>query len=302
MDWATLALLSAAIFGLVSILDKFIVERMARNVRAILFILGVLSLITSIPFLLADPSYSSYSIRSIGAALASGFLRGLALAVLFGVLRREEVSRALPVTQTYPIFVAVLAALFLGEQVDLLDWGAIVVIVAGAILLSVRRAGGASGGFRLGSSFFLLLLASFATGVSNLLGKDALSELSTVQVFTINFFIVGVAILAVSANRAAVKEAWEIVRHRPRRVPLFAADTLLALLATFLLFASFSVGPVSGASALNATRPLFVFAYAVLVSWLAPSFIHEPLTPRVLAVKLAAIAMIVVGAAGLVAR
>ncbi len=302
MDWATLALLSAAIFGLVSILDKFIVERMARNVRAILFILGVLSLLTSIPFLLADPSYSSYSIRSIGAALASGLLRGLALAVLFGVLRREEVSRALPVTQTYPIFVAVLAALFLGEQIDPLDWGAIVVIVAGAILLSVRRAGGASGGFRLGSSFFLLLLASFATGVSNLLGKDALSELSTVQVFTINFFIVGVAILAVSANRAAVKEAWEIVRHRPRRVPLFAADTLLALLATYLLFASFSVGPVSGASALNATRPLFVFAYAVLVSWLAPRFIHESLTPRVLAVKLAAIAMIVAGTVGLVAR
>ena len=302
MDWATLALLSAAIFGLVSILDKYIVDRMARNVSAILFILGVLSLLISIPFLLADPSYSSYSIKSISAALASGFLRGLALAVLFWVLRREEVSRVLPVTQTYPIFVAVLAALFLGEQIDALDWGAIVVIVAGAILLSVRRAGDTSGGFRLGPSFFLLVLASFATGVSNFLGKDALSELSTVQVFTINFFIVGVAILAVSANRAAVKEAWEIVRHRPLRVPLFAADTSLALLGTFLLFASFEAGPVSGASALNAARPLFVFAYAVLVSWLAPRFIHEPLAPGVLAVKLAAIAMIVAGAVGLVAR
>ena len=299
MDWATLALLSAAIYGLVSILDKYIVDRMARNVSAILFILGVLSLLLSIPFLLADPSYSSYSIKSISAALASGFLRGLALALLFWVLRREEVSRALPVTQTYPIFVAALAALFLSEQIDLLDWGAIVVIVVGAVLLSVRRAGGASGGFRIGSSFFLLLLASFGTGVSNFLGKDALSELSTVQVFTINFFIVGVAILAVSANRAAVKEAWEIMRHRPLRMPLFAADTSLA---TFLLFASFEAGPVSGASALNAARPLFVFAYAVLVSWLAPRFIHEPLEPRVLAVKLAAIAMIVVGAAGLVAR
>ena len=302
MDWATLALLSAAIFGLVSILDKYIVDRMARNVSAILFILGVLSLLISIPFLLADPSYSSYSIKSISAALASGFLRGLALALLFWVLRREEVSRVLPVTQTYPIFVAALAALFLGEQIDALDWGAIVVIVAGAILLSVRRAGDTSGGFRLGPSFFLLVLASFATGVSNFLGKDALAELSTVQVFTINFFIVGVAILAVSVNRAAVTEAWEIVRHRPLRVPLFAADTSLALLGTFLLFASFEVGPVSGASALNAARPLFVFAYAVLVSWLAPRFIHEPLEPRVLAVKLAAIAMIVVGAAGLVAR
>jgi transporter family protein len=300
MDWATLALVSAAIFGFVSVLDKYIVDRLARNIRTILFIMGALSLLFCIPFFFADPSYSTYSLRAIGAAVASGLVRGLSLAMLFWVLRREEVSRALPVTQTYPIFVAILAALFLNERVGVLDWVAIVVIVGGAVVLSVRRAAGGLGGFLLGPSFFLLILSSFGAGLSNFLGKDALSELSTVQVFTINFFAVGVAILSVSTTRDSVREAWEMLRYRPRHMPLFVADTLLALLGSYLLFASFSSGPVSGASALNATRPLFVFIYVVIGSRLTPRLVYELLTPRILASKLTAITMIVGGTAALV--
>ncbi|PZC49110.1 MAG: putative membrane protein [Chloroflexi bacterium] len=301
MDWAILALLSAAIFGLVSILDKYIVDHLSRNTRSILFIMGVFGVLICIPFFIADPSYSSYSLRAIGAAVASGLIRGLSLAILFWVLRKEEVSRALPVTQTYPIFVAILAALFLNEQVGVLDWVAIVVIVAGAVLLSARRTPGALGGF-LGSSFFLLTLSSLAVGASNFLGKDALSEMSTVQVFTINFFAVGVAILSVSTSRDSVREAWAIVRNRPPNLVLFAADTLMALVGSYLLFASFVAGPVSGASALNATRPLFVFIFVVVGSRLTPRLVYELLTPRILALKLTAIAMIVGGTAALVVR
>ena len=302
MHWATLALLSAAIFGFVSVLDKYIVDRVARNIRTVLFIMGALSVLICIPFFIADPSYSSYSLRAIGAAVASGLVRGLSLAIMFWVLQREEVSRALPVTQTYPIFVAILAALFLNERVGVLDWVAIVVIVAGAILLSARRSPGARGGFFVGRSFLFLTLSSLGAGASNFLGKDALAEMSIVQVFTINFFAVGVAILAVSTSRDSVREAWEMLRQRPRHLPLFAADTLLALLGSYLLFASFGAGPVSGASALNATRPLFVFVYVVLGSRLTPRLVYELLTPQILALKLTAIAMIVGGTALLVIR
>ena len=103
-----------------------------------------------------------------------------------------------------------------------------------------------------------------------------------------------------SISRTAIREATEIVRIRPQQLLWFIADLLAANLGTFLLFAAFEAGPVSGASALNATRPLFVFLYVVILSLLAPRFMHEPLTMPALTLKLFSIAMIVGGSARLV--
>lgn len=301
MDWAILALLSAAVFGVVSIIDKHLVDRIVQNFRALLFILGIMGILLCIPFIIAEPSYSGYSAKALAAALGSGLTRGIAMSLTFWVLRREEVSRALPVTMTYPIFVAILAALFLDEDIGIREWASIFVIVAGAILLSARRAPGALGGFLLGSSFFLLMLSSFNGGLSNFLGKIALDEISIVQVFTINLFFIGVTVLVMSTSRTAIRGAWEIVRERPRHLPWFVADMLVALLGTYLLFSAFDVGPVSGAAALNATRPMFIFLYVVALSLLAPRFMYESLTGRALSIKFAAIVMIVAGTARLVA-
>lgn len=302
MDWATLALLGAAVSSVVSIIDKHLVDQLIRNFRSLLFMIGVIGLLICIPFIIADPAYSGHSAKALSAALGSGIARAVALTLTFWVLRREEVSRVLPVTQTYPIFVAILAAVFLDENLGAWEWTSILVIVAGAILLSARRAPGALGGFLLGSSFYLLILASFVGGLANFLGKVAVEEMPVIQVFAVNLFLISASVLAVSTSRTSIHEAWEIFRQRPRHLPWFVADVGVAFVGTYLLLAAFSVGPVSGAAALNATRPFFLFIYVVLLSLLVPRFMYEPLTRKVLSVKFVAIALIVGGTALLVSR
>ena len=300
MNWATLAFTSSAVFGVVGIIDKHLVDRVIQNFRTLLFVLGILGMLVSIPLFIANPSYSEYSATGLATALGSGVARVMAMTLAFWVLRREEVSRVLPVTQTYPIFVAILAAIFLREGLVTWEWISIFFIVGGAILLSARKAPGAIGGLLLGPSFYLLILSSFGGGLSNFLGKIALEEISILHVFTINTFSIGLVVSLMSISRTAIREATEIVRIRPQQLLWFIADLLAANLGTFLLFAAFEAGPVSGASALNATRPLFVFLYVVILSLLAPRFMHEPLTMPALTLKLFSIAMIVGGSARLV--
>ena len=55
------------------------------------------------------------------------------------------------------------------------------------------------------------------------------------------------------------------------------------------------MGPVSVVSTVMATRPLFVFFYSTLFSLPAIRLLEEPLERNTLAVKLASVALIVIG-------
>ena len=72
-------------------------------------------------------------------------------------------------------------------------------------------------------------------------------------------------------------------------------EGLLPQLAIMLFIWSFSLGPVSLASAILATRPLFVFVVGTLLSWRTFGMMQESLRPSALAAKGIAILMIVGG-------
>ena len=63
-------------------------------------------------------------------ALASGALFALGAQAFMHVLFSEEVSRTVPVIQSAPIFTALFAFFFLGEQLGPVEWLAIVAVVA----------------------------------------------------------------------------------------------------------------------------------------------------------------------------
>ena len=81
---------------------------------------------------------------------------------------------------------------------------------------------------------------------------------------------------------------------------MVVAVLLVNLIGATLLFASLENGPVSLVSTIAGTRPVFVFVYALLLSYILPRFLQEQLTRRVFALKSVSIAMIVGGGSGLV--
>ena len=121
------ALLSAGTFGIVTVLDKRLASYNMPSLVA--FYMGVMVslvgyatvaiIITGIPQHLPPDRLIS--------AIVSGLCWGGALAMMFWGYKLEEASRASAIIHTFPVFVAILAVLFLGETLGLSQWIAIFV-------------------------------------------------------------------------------------------------------------------------------------------------------------------------------
>ncbi|MBI4200949.1 MAG: EamA family transporter [Chloroflexi bacterium] len=300
MGWAPLAVLSAALFGMASFLVKLVVGRQVPNPRTFYLITGVLNMLIGMFALLVWPLAPGASLVAVVQAAAAGLVQSAGLMLFWLALRTEEVSRVDPITQTFPIFVAILASTFLGESLGPREWSGILATVAGAVLISARRMPG--GEVLLSRPLLLLGIASLSTAVAQTLSKPALSELSKWNVLGIFFPCLSVGFFTVSLRRSCLQEAYAIVSEKPRSLLWVGSQAAVGLAAVLFQFAAIAVGPVSLVSTVIATRPFFVFVWAMLSSWLTPHLLREPLSPRILAVKLAAIAMIVGGGASVSLR
>ena len=231
------------------------------------------------------------------AAIASGLCWGGALAMMFWGYKLEEASRASAIIHTFPVFVAILAVLFLGETLGLSQWIAIFVVVSGAITISLW---GASNGriIRFNKGLPVLLGASLFTALALLTGKYALEELPLWFVYSLRNY--GMATIFLFLWRpGAFRQLYRALTNKQTLIVLLLAEFILAPLAVMLNVAAINLGPVSLVSTVTATRPVFVFVYGSILSISAIRLLDEPLELKTLAVKLGAIIMIVAGIAAL---
>ena len=298
IDWAILAILHSASQGWISILDKYNSSRLVQEVRTYYLLLGALSIPVGVAVLLLAPFPENVPLMAIFKAILGSLALGAALMLMFKVYRTHEVSRVVPITQSYPIFVAIIATLFLGEHIGIASWACILITVVGVILISLQRTPGKSS-IALGRPFILMLLASFGIAIFNILSKSALAHISVWNMYAINDLAVGASFIAMSLKKTIMLEASQVMR-RPQSMAMVVAVLLVNLIGATLLFASLENGPVSLVSTIAGTRPVFVFVYALLLSYILPRFLQEQLTRRVFALKSVSIAMIVGGGSGLV--
>lgn len=296
MAWFPLALLSVTLWSLVSVTDKHLLTQRILNLRSF-YLLGTvgnaiaISIVASlnpIPFLDAP--------GDVGIAALAGLVRGAGLVIMFMLVRQGEVSRVLPVFFTYPVFVAILAAAFLGETVTLLQWVGIVGAVSGALLVNMQRGGK---GLRVNRALGALLVASMLTAVADVLTKRALDGLSFWNVYCVAGTAIGGVFAAIGLRAGAVRDAVAALRNRAT-LGILIVDNINAFTANVLQVLAISLGPVALVSAIVGMRPVSVFLLVVAISSLAPWFLKEQVSPRVLAQKGAAI-LLTVGGATLVA-
>ena len=292
-----IALLSAGIFGLVTVLDKRLVSYELPSLSAF-YMAMVVSLIGygTIALLVTGLPENPQPDRLLAAGASSLFWGG-ALAMMFWGYKLEEASRASAIIHTFPVFVAILAMVFLGESLGASQWSAVVVVVLGAASISLWGSGSGTI-FRLNRALPILICASLFTALALLTGKYALEELPVWFVYSLRSY--GMAFMFVFLWRpGAFGQLFSALRNWRTLVVLFLAEFSLAPLAMLLNVTAVNMGPVSLVSTITATRPLFVFIYGTALSTSAFRLLEEPLDTRTLFVKLVAIGMIIGGIATL---
>lgn len=295
MNWVFLALGSALAFAVVSALDKILIQRFVTNPRAFIVLVGLIQFGLA-AIVLPFAKFSGYGLDTALISCLSGFLAGIYLVLMFWVMRMQDVSRVVPITSTHPIFVAILAQVFLGEVISVLAWAGIVVTVGGAALMSfgptTRRS---ERGQSQWVPFALLMVSSLAFGLSQYLTKVVADDIDVWSMFVWRGIGLGTACVGIMVRRSMFPDLVRAIRD-PAAISLAVfTEGLLVLVAVILQLLAIYSGPVSLAVTVMAIRPLFVFILGILLSLGVSRVLDEPLEGRILATKMAAIAMTVGG-------
>ena len=299
MSWVAISLTAAAMSALVNMLDKTVMHRYARSSLTLPLLVGVAQTLVGIVVLAFVRIPDSSTLESTATALLSGLLFGVAGNLMMRVLYSQEVSRTVPVTQTAPIFAALIGVAFLGESVTMLQWLAIVATVVGAVTISLRF-GTNYRGVLLHRSFFVLLLSALIMAAANVIGKVALDDLPVLYTHALRSLGLGGVFLAVNVPREPIRNIAEFLRGRsPALVFVALNEMIVANTALILLLWALSLGPVSLVIALMASRSMFVVIYSSVLAFIWKGALGEQTTRVAVAVKIGSTALIIGGVAGI---
>ncbi len=281
---------------MIGVLDKAFLYHYARSHLTLPLLIGLGHIPIGIVFIAVSP-LDDLTVSAAGWSLAAGVFGGLGGVVFFRVVARREVSRAVPVTQTFPIFVAPLAVIFLGESLRTFDWFAILVTVSGAVMISIRQDTG-SRGFVIDRSFYELLLASLLMAGMNLAAKQAVETLPVLLAHGIRSFGVAPMLLAFSVRTEPVEEVRRMIAERSPALAIFGVNEfVIANTGMVLNLWATSLGPVSLVTALSASTSLFLLVYSILLSLQFRGMLGEQISRNSVMVKTVATMLIVVGVA-----
>ena len=137
--WQLWAVLSAIFAALTAIFAKVGVENV--NADFATFVRTIVILVTLAFILLATGQFqspSAISSRSYLFLLLSGLATGASWLCYFRALKLGEAARVAPIDKLSVVFVAVIAALVLGERLSWPNWLGVGLIAAGAVLVAYK--------------------------------------------------------------------------------------------------------------------------------------------------------------------
>jgi len=290
MNWTNTAILSAAILGMVNIIDSHLISKRMPSIRAFLIPLSIIHLTAGLIVFYLFPLPEGIGRLPVLVAVASGVIRTAAASIMLYMLKREDVARVIPVVYTYPIFVAIIAIPLLGETLHYLEWLAVIAVVAGAVIVAAEHSISGSAD-KMGKPFLFLFVSSLLMAVADISAKYSLAHISFWNLFSLVSFSMSGIFLLFSIRPHVLRELREMKRKRVA-IGFFAFSETMAPIGIVLSYWAMQRGPVSLVSAIIGSRPVFVAIYSLILGMIFPGFLIRSTIKRTLVLRLIATALI----------
>ncbi len=294
LEWILPALASPILYTMVTIGDKRVLSVLQLNLGSFYLFVGTIQLVIAL-FILAILGWQSAPFSSVAASYGAGFLWGTGLMLMFFVLQREEVSRVTPVWQSSPVFVALLAVVFLDESLEWHGWLAVFLVVSGAVAVSVDLQRSGLDAFRVRPTFFMLVAGAVIIAFGQLLLKVGADDLDVWRNMAFRSIGLFTSLAAPWARPPYPARLLSWMRTPGNTLSIAISEAIGPFLGNLFLLMAIAVGPVSLVSALFGTRPIWVLGATLLLGLFAKQFISERIAGRDLALKAAATSAVVAG-------
>lgn len=213
----------------------------------------------------------------------------LAIWLYFKAVQEGEASRVVTAFNIIPFFVLFFAVFLLGETISIAQFVGIVLLVSGAVLVSVKKSNGSF--VRKWILFVIISAALF--GLDTIITKhllsfvDWLSLLVWRSIITCGFFAIAMPFYY-KRLKAVIK--------KPKIIALAISSEGFSLVARGFLYVALSIGTASLVYAVTSIQPFFVLLIAIACSRLLPKFLKEEIDIEHTAIKIIAVVLAVAGA------
>ena len=295
MTWLIFSFLSAFTFSVVTVMDKVIISKHVSSAKV--FILGLGITQTAMGFYVFPWLISHYPLIPSLIAVLSGIVCGIYLIIMFMAMESQDVSRLIPVVSTYPIFVAFLSYVFLGESIGVYVWLSIILTVSGAVMVSL----GPSQSGRPSTSMLLMVLLFFASmcfGLSQFLAKIIVDDMELWPQFMLRGLGVGIASFFVIFFPGVKTGFFQLVKTPKSFLLFFFSEGVLAFAAIAFFYFAIYAGEVYLVSTVMSSRPVFVFFLGIILSLPFIKILSERLEGKALYIRAIGTFITVAGVSG----
>jgi len=291
-NWIIFAILSPFFFVLSNIIDKFVLEKKIKNIYTYGVIVGLCGLVSGILVFLF--TLQPFGLISSFWAILTGLIYGFSYLIYFKAVSTSDISTAVTLLFIYPIFTALFAFIFLQEKLALVKYIAIILLISGAVLMSLEKSKdkrGIKDRYRIKVVLWLMLAVAVIMGIFNTVAKFTLESLSYWNVYFLTW--VGAAIvlmfpLIFKKNKIALKDSFKFIH-------LIVYQQILAFIGLLMFFIATSLTKVSIVAALDVLRSPMAFIFMILISLFRPQLLKESINKETILRKVFAIILIVAG-------
>jgi drug/metabolite transporter (DMT)-like permease len=293
-----IALAAQFIWAVSSYLDRHLVEKRLSGAAA-----GVLMLYTSSLAAVVAPTIAwlhpeAMHVSALAAAttVVSGIFTYFGLVIYLYAIKREEAATVVPLFQITPVLVLAMSSFMPSERVTALQAIGALVVVGGAMALSMER-GGERARLKVGL-LKMVLAASALYAVSAVMFK--LTAIETDFWTSCLWYYAGLALAGVITAAVAPRYSRDFSASLRRgslaTLGLTGLNEIINLGAEFLYHFAMTLAPLGFIAASSGLRPVIMLLVGVTMAALFPGFVSDRLGWRDLRAKLAPIAVICTGA------
>jgi len=288
MSWILFSILAAVCWSVVNVVDKYILTKWVKEPIVPVMILGFVGLMSSFIIFFIN-GFVQLSYYHILLAIIGGVFYMFMNILYFKAVKIEEISRVIPLFYLTPLFVLVLATIFLKEIFTPIKYMGIILLVIGAILISMKK-------FQIsfGKAFWFMIIASFSLSIYSVLIKYLLNFADFWTIFA--YLRIGVFIALIPFLYSNFRHLISTVRENGIKVVfIIGFNESLNLFAVLLFTLASSIGFVTLVNAIASVQPFFVLLFAVIFSIFYPQTLKEEINKSTMFIKLTAIVLIFIG-------
>ncbi len=296
MIWLIIIVIAYFLNASATAIDKFLLSKKINNPAVYAFFISALNILglVLIPF-----GFHLISFWQIVAGIITGVVFTFSYLYMFKALGENEASRITPfMGGLQPIFVFILAWIFLGESLGVWAIVAFLILVVGTIILS-RQSGETAKQKKLSrQSYIYATIATILFAIAYTASKYVYNHDGFITGFVwtrVGTFLGAMLLLLRPKNFKDIIGGWrEAPKHQTGLLFVFGQ---VAGAVSFVLV-SYAISISQSVAIINASRGLeYVFLLLILIvlSRKYPKVLSEKMTSKIILQKIIAVAFIIVG-------